>query len=202
MADEEFPPHPLVAGLAKGLKKESDDGALTGAAQEFDQAQQAQRRQELGDDGATAQADIDAAAVVLANEIANDPNLPEIHTFAGFLGGTLADSGPTQSSWRLLYLDPKLRTWLLVDQKNILLRQEVRDETSPFGSRDHVWMKSDASVSQGEGAPRRNEVQARFLRGDFVSAGDFAASVTGGTFAPPTGPLCPLTPGCCGKKTK
>ena len=139
----------------------------------------------------------------LADALAKDASLGELHTFAGYLGGKVEDEAKTtNTTWRLLYLDAKLRSWLLIAQESILLRKDVPDDTSPTGSRDHIWVQADASVSQGEGAPQKNEIQARFLRGDFVSAGDFAASVAGGTFAPVTGPLCPLTPGCCGKRTR
>lgn len=144
-----------------------------------------------------------AADETLADALAKVTSLGELHTFAGYLGGVVEDPAKTTDlTWRLLYLDAKLRSWLLVGQQNILLRKDVKDDTSPTGSRDHIWVQADSSVSQGEGPPQKNEIQARFLRGDFVSAGDFAASVAGGTFAPVTGPLCPLTPGCCGKRTR
>ena len=143
-----------------------------------------------------------ATGKTLADGLAKDASLGELHTFAGYLGGSLAGYPDEKPTWRLLYLDAKLRSWLLVSQDSILLRKDVPDATSPTGSRDHIWVKADASVSQGEGPPQNNEIQARFLRGDFVSAGDFAAAVAGGTFAPVTGPLCPLTPGCCGKRTR
>lgn len=172
MPDEPYPPHELVIELARVLTAKGKRG--------------------------------ETDAMKLANDLANDPSLGELYTFAGYLGGILNDDSRTirETTWRLLYLDAKLRSWLLVGQDSILLRRDVKDDTSPSGRRDHIWVKADASVSQGEGPPQKNEIQARFLRGDFVSAGDFAASVSGGTFAPVTGPLCPLTPGCCGKKTK
>ena len=44
---------------------------------------------------------------------------------------------------------------------------------------------------------------AQFLRGGFIAAGDFSASLTGGTFSRATGLLCEVqTPGCCGKYTR
>jgi hypothetical protein len=199
VADDEYPPHPLVTELAMGLTR-NDYGDLSDTGKEFVQAQNnlttsrpSKARQEA----------FDAAARKLAKEIATDANLPELHTFAGFIGAALEDSTGTTDFWRLLYLDAKLRTWLLVDQKGIALaKSEVADETSPFGTRDHLWVKSDASVSQGEGGLQTNEIQARFMRGAFVSAAEFAASVSGGTFASVTGPACPLTPGCCGIRTR
>ena len=178
MADGDYPPHPLVAALAKGLTR--TDGKLSRERDALEQAESALRQaKQSGEPIAEVQDQIDVAASALADAIATDAALPQLHTFAGFLGGTLDDSGGrTGAYWRLLYLDPKLRTWLLVDQKSILARAQVDDETSPFGTRDHVWMKSDASVSEGEGAVQKDEIQARFMRGAFVSAGQFAAAVT------------------------
>ena len=203
MPDGTYPPHPIVSELAKELKRKAD-GTLSQEGNDLEQAEQALKAAKAAKQATkTKQQAVDTAAMALADKIANDPSLPELYTFAGYLGGVVADeTKTTKTTWQLLYLDQKLLTWLLVDPKSILLRKDIKDETSPAGSRDYVWMKSDASVSRGEGPPQRNEIQARFLRGDFVSAGDFAASVTGGTYAPPTGPACPLTPGCCGKKTK
>lgn len=211
MADDKYLPHPLVAELAKGLTR-NVDGDLSESGDRLEQAQQNLAVQ-VSQPPTDEQVAVEDAAIELADEIATNPNLAEVHTFAGFLGGKLDDTtrstdstgstGSTGSVWRLLYLDPKLRTWLLVDQKGIALaKREVADETSPFGTRDHVWVKSDASVSHGEGALQKNEIQARFMRGAFVSAAEFAASVSGGTFSSVTGPACPLTPGCCGIRTR
>src|SRR5215212_7397012 len=138
----------------------------------------------------------------LADELANNPNVPELYTFAGYLGGLVDQVDPTGARWQLLYLDAKLFTWLLLNVQTIVLTTNDADDTSPFGTRDYVWMESDASVSRGEGPIQRNEIQARFLRGAFVSAADFAASVTGGTYAPGGGPAFALTPGCCGIRTR
>ena len=123
------------------------------------------------------------AATELANEVANDPGLPELYTFAGYLGGIL-DNAPDSAPgpWRLLYLDAKLRTWLLVDEDSILFRIGVEDETSPSGTRDYIWMRSDASVTQGEGPLQKNEIQARFLRGGSSRPATSPRSLAGGTY--------------------
>jgi hypothetical protein len=176
-------PHPMILKLAFELTKQKGTPSPVGRAYEANMNAQTEGE--------------------LANELANLTDLPELYTFAGYLGGLVADEkDPTKANWQLLYLDAKLLTWLLLDEASIVLTNRVDDETSPLGSRDYVWLKTDASVSRGEGPPQPNEIQARFLRGDFVSAGDFAASVTGGTFASVTGPACPLTPGCCGIRTR
>jgi hypothetical protein len=183
-------PHMGVVELAARLKRKHG-GTVKGY--NFDATDQTARQQNQDKHGPS-----------LANELANDPTFPTLYTFAGYLGGVVDQKGPADATWQLLYLDAKLLTWLLLDVDSVVYTNTVTDDTSPFGSRDYVWLESDASVSQGEGPIQRNEVQARFLRGDFVSTGDFAASMMAmaGTFAPTTGPACPLTPGCCGIRTR
>src|SRR6185369_16429799 len=127
----------------------------------------------------------------------------KLQVFAGFLGGVVTQKvNSVDSSWQLLYLDPKLLTWLLVDVDALLFARNVPNQQAAFGGFDHVWVKADGLVGPGDGSVQNTEIESRYMRGGFVSAGDFAASVTGGTYAPPTGQLCPLTPGCCGIKTK
>ena len=140
----------------------------------------------------------------LVDALATDSGSPELVTFAGYLGGTIRPEKEEEGrSWRVLYLDAKLRTWLLVNPKDILLSRRMPDETSPFGKRDVIWLRSSASVSDGTGPVRRNEIEAQFVRGDFVGAGDFSASLTGGTYSRATGLLCEVqTPGCCGRYTR
>jgi hypothetical protein len=146
----------------------------------------------------------DDGAMAMANTLANESHLPELVTFAGFLGGTLEYiMGREHTNWRLLYLDAKLVTWLLVPESEIVQRAKLQDRRTPFGERDVIWMAADTSVSRGTGAPQPEEVQARYLRGDFTRAGDFAATINSGTFASPTGVFCEHpTPGCCGKRTR
>jgi hypothetical protein len=181
VAEPKYPPHQLVVDLANAL-----EGTETPAAE-----------------GETARQQPVEDAVAVTNRLAGNAALPELYAFGGYLGGSLGEGPETaRGPWQLLYLDAKLLTWLLIDQTSILLRRTVDDATSPYGTRDYVWLKADASVSRGEGPPQPSEIQARFLRGGFVSAGDFAATLAGGTYAAPTGPACPLTPGCCGRGTR
>lgn len=185
MDERKHPPNPGIVELAAAIRLKQ---GISDAAKTYAAASETARKE---------------LARTLVDEIANDANFPKLYNFAGFLGGVLNQQDPTSNGiWQLLYLDPKLLTWLLVNEESVVLTKNVKDEKSPFGSYDYVWLESDASVSSGEGPLQKNEIQARFLRGDFVSAGDFAASVTGGTFTPPTGPSCPLTPGCCGIRTR
>jgi hypothetical protein len=126
-------------------------------------------------------------------------DLPELVTFAGFLGDTVTQPGQT-TQWRVLYLDLELRRWLLLDEADILLAEKVEDETAPSGERDLIWVKADASVGRGSGSP---SVEARFLTGEFTRAGDFEAPPTGGTLAAATGVFCQArTPSCCRIRTR
>jgi hypothetical protein len=143
---------------------------------------------------------------LVANALAADPAVPQLVTFAGFLGGSFeAEDGRT---WRLFYLDPKLLTWLVLNEDDIVLHRVIEDETRASANRkplvrDLIWLKSSASVTDGSGPPRPTEIEAQFLRGDFIGAGDFSASLTGGTFSRATGLLCEVqTPGCCGRRTR
>lgn len=182
--EENLAPHPLVVALAQGLLE--DAGTMSTAASRS-------APEQVPDDLARRQE--------LADALAADPNLPGLRNFAGFLGGKLDDS--SSGTWQLLYLDAKLLTWLLVRRDDIVCRQAVKDDTAPFAERDVIWLKTDASLSRGSGPLQRDEVQARFLRGDFTRAEDLAASLTGGTFSAATGIFCEAnTVGCCGRNTR
>jgi hypothetical protein len=128
----------------------------------------------------------------LATAFANQANLPGLSLFAGFLGGPVDHENMT---WRLLYLDSQLDSWMLVPEDAILVNQQLTDENAPSGVRDVLWVDSTANLLRGSGA-RTND--GRFLVGELTRAGDFAASTSGGTFSAATGLLCEATtPGCC-----
>jgi hypothetical protein len=186
----DYSPHPLVTELAQKLGAEGSE--LATAAREFAAAQEA------GGDA------LAGAAHELADVLARQPDLPALMTFAGFLGGTLDDKrGITKSRWRLLYLDVKLLTWLLIREEDILLSLRVGDDESTFEKRDVVWLKTDASLSHGSGPIPADEIQARFLRGDFTRAAEVAATLTDGPGGgAPTGVFCAPTPQCCGRPTR
>lgn len=128
----------------------------------------------------------------LARTFANQANLPTLTVIAGYLGGPVDHEGMT---WRLLYLDSRLDSWLLVPERDIIVNQHLTDDNAPSGMRDVLWINSTANIVRGEG-PRTND--GRFLVGELTRAGDFAASTKGGTFSAATGLLCEATtPGCC-----
>jgi hypothetical protein len=138
----------------------------------------------------------------VANELAQDPNVPELDSFAGYLGG-VAGADPAGADWRLFYFDSKLRTWLLVEENAILFRDAIQDDKSPFGQRDVIWVDSRTSVSHGSGALPLGGLQARFLRGELISAGDFKEEADGGTLSVSTGIFCEArSVGCCRHATK
>jgi hypothetical protein len=131
----------------------------------------------------------------LANAAAAD--LPELVSFIGFLGGTVAQPGATPSKlWRVLYLDWRLQTWLLVEETEIVDASFVRDDRVPTtGRRDVIWVSADAWVARG-GQPQ--SVESRFLTGEFTRADDFDAPLVGGTLAASTGVFCESkSPLCC-----
>ena len=175
MAD--YLPHPLVTELAQKLGAHGSE--LATAASKF-----AEAAQEAGGEAPP------AAAHELADVLARQPDLPALMNFAGFLGGTLDDKkGVTKSRWRLLYLDVKLLTWLLIREEDILLSLRVGDADAKVEKRDVVWLKTDASLSHGSGPIPPDEIQARFLRGDFTRAADVAATLTDGPARRPDGRL-------------
>lgn len=187
----DYRPNPLVTALAKKLvhvTKADESGAVSQVA--------------IG------VAAPDASAEDVANALASDSAVPELVTLAGFLGGSFAGLNDDRK-WRVFYLDPKLLTWLVISEDDIVLHRQVTDVATPTSGReapivrDLIWLKSSASVTEGTGPPRAHEIEAQFLRGDFVGAGDFSASVAGGTFSRATGLLCEVqTPGCCGRRTR
>jgi hypothetical protein len=138
-----------------------------------------------------------AAAVDPVNELARRDDLPELVTFAGYVGGKVQDAG--NNDWRVLYLDTRLQNWLLVKDGDVLYNTTVDDDTSPSGKRDVIWVKADASVGHGSGSL---SVEARFLTGDFTRAGDYEAAPAGGTLAAATGVFCEArTPLCCRRRS-
>jgi hypothetical protein len=198
MAD--FVPHPLVTSVALKLAKSNVGTLKTGAKPLLQRvagrggsvtpATYSTAAEQANDPArATAHA---AEKDKLATAFANQANLPSLSLFAGFLGGPVVEKG---KPWRLLYLDSRLDSWMLVPENAIIVSQQLTDEHAPSGVRDVLWVDSTATLVRGNG-PRTNE--GRFLVGELTLAGDFAASSSGGTFSAATGLLCEAaTPGCC-----
>jgi len=196
VSDEvDLSPHPLVTALGQRLG--APDSELAKAAKKFDEVDGAPLRTPA----TTTKRGTDEAQK-LAAALADDPGVSELVTFAGYLGGVAATDA-ADKKWRLFYFDSKLRTWLLVDDGSILLRAVIPDDKSPFEERDVIWVKSEAPVSQGSGPLPRGEVEARFLRGQFMSAGNFRDESTGGTLSAATGVFCDATSiNCCRRATR
>jgi hypothetical protein len=203
-------PHPLV--MALGSRVGVPGTRLATAATAFDKAVgPVSAPISTGVASSAAPAGITAAIVGqrgttqagdVANALAQDPNVPELDSFAGYLGG-VAGTDTAGEKWRLLYFDSKLRTWLLVEETAILFRDAIQDDKSPFGQRDVIWVDSRTSVSHGSGALPAGGLQARFLRGELISAGDFKEEADGGTLSVSTGIFCEArSVGCCRHATK
>jgi hypothetical protein len=138
----------------------------------------------------------------LANAV-DYADIPDLVTIPGFLGGTVELPLRRQDApWRILYLDSVLQSWRLIPDDEILLLKSVQDDKAPFGRRDVLWVDADTLTTRSE-APPRPEVQAQYLRGDFVRAGDLVAPALGGPSAASTGLFCEVsTPSCCTKKVR
>jgi hypothetical protein len=153
-------PHPLVDGLAKALKAQARDPAVTTGTPQ---------------------------ALALA------ANLPELVIFAGYAGAVVKQPS-IQTEWQVLYLDPRLARWMLVEQERILTSIRLEDDRSPDGGCDYVWLETETPVGSGTSA---QSVETAFLTGPFVRAGDFEAPSGGGANAN-TGMFCEArTPFCC-----
>jgi hypothetical protein len=97
--------------------------------------------------------------------------------------------------WRLVYLDSRLDSWLLIPERDIVVHQRLTDANAPSGRRDLLWVDATANLLRGSG-PQTSD--GRFLVGQLTRAGDFAASTGSGTFSAASGLLCEATtPGCC-----
>ena len=119
--------------------------------------------------------------------------LGELVTLVGFIDGTIVNPA-SGNKWVLVYRDWRMITWLLIEAAGIHHLDTVpEDGVNTDFARDVVWVGRDTAVGRGSG-PQTDE--ARFLTGEFVRAGDFDYSETGGQSAAETGLFCPNTPLC------
>jgi hypothetical protein len=117
----------------------------------------------------------------------------QLVTFTGYLGDPI--TSPGGQTWRLLFLDLRMDSWLLIEESGIVDAQRVDDDTAPSGKCDLIWVKADAAVGAGRGS---QSDEARFLTGQFTRAGDSETSWTGGTHTATTGVFCGAsTVTCC-----
>jgi hypothetical protein len=135
---------------------------------------------------------VDNAALALAGAT----GVPELVTFAGYVGGRFLEQ---DKEWCVFYLDSRLSSWLLVDTNGIVFRDKRMHDTAPCGQRDVIWVKADAPVGLGNAS---EAAQAQFLTGQFTSAGDIDAPAGGGTLDAATGVFCEArSVGCCKNNT-
>jgi hypothetical protein len=189
MADLE--PHPLVLAVAFKLGQDADSPlhATAEAAAPHAPPQRGQAAPHRTDEQL---AEALEKTNALAKEYANQPNLPGLSLFAGLIGGDIPHESKT---WRLVYLDSRLQSWMLVPKESVIFEDRVSDVNAPRGKRDLLWVDSTANLITGNG-PRTND--GRFLVGQLTRAGDFAPATSGGTFSAASALLCEATtPGCC-----
>ena len=171
-------PHPLVTAIGAYLgSAAAQNSPLETAGKKFDGATKSGTTARPNDSFVKKRDLTEAQA--LADALAQDDHTPEFVTFDGLLGGNLEDNPTSKVLWRVLYRDPKLETWLLVLETDILFRDTLRDDRMPFRERDVIWLKRDTAVGKGSGPLQSGEIQARQLRGGFTAAGDVAAALTG-----------------------
>jgi hypothetical protein len=140
----------------------------------------------------------DKRTLEAVRQLAAAADLPQLVTFTGYVGATFQRPGEGTGDWTVLYLDGRLWSWLLVETKGIVFRRAIEDERSPFGLRDVIWVKENATVGRGSDSL---SIESQFLTGEFSSAGDFEAPPPGGgTLSAATGVFCEgRSPGCCRK---
>jgi hypothetical protein len=124
-------------------------------------------------------------------------NTPSLTIFAGYLGDEWQDPVDAGTRWWPLFFDAAMSKGMLVNTDDIEIYDARKDDTAAFGKRDYIWVQVDKSIRVGTGPP------AFWLNGSFTRAGDFAASVSGGTIGPQGGILRDATtPTCCGIRSR
>jgi hypothetical protein len=195
MADYvDLPVHPLIKGLAVGLKYPTIPNLSAAKAAAFAAAQEQWNPPQLTDSQAI------SATKAENNAVADfaDPQRAEVVTFAGYLGPEVLNP-VDDKPWRFLYQDARAVSWLLVPQDAIILHDRTRDRKAAFRLRDVIWVRADAPVRQGT---EEEEQQSRFLVGPFTIASDLHSTLTDTNPPPPgSGILCAPTPECCGPHT-
>jgi hypothetical protein len=132
--------------------------------------------------------------------LAVSTNLPEQVIFAGY-NGAVYRRPADNVNWQVLYLDPRLHRWMIVELARIRTTKLVHDPRSPTGNYDYAWIDTDALVGSGS---RSQSVETPFLTGEFVRAGEFEAPPSGGGTSSPTGAYCVdvRTPECLCYRTR
>jgi hypothetical protein len=212
----EADPHPLVVTLVQELLKRRLESFDESTKQELaKRLAHPKRAEEMMQDPKAADSTIKKIANTPLDELGLDGrtrlaqaadyvDIPDLVTFVGYLGGTIdAELNGRNVKWWILYIDSQLQNWRFIADADIVLHKAMADDSSPFNTRDMIWVHANTLTARGE-APPRPEVQAQFLRGDFTRAGDLAAAPgAGGPTSPRTGGFCDvITPYCCTKTVR
>jgi hypothetical protein len=101
------------------------------------------------------------------------PDIPTLATRAGYVGPIVSEADR-----RLLrfYLDEALQTWLLIPVDDIVYRHKLRDANAPFGERDVVWFRSDATIRRFRRPPRAPIEETEFRIGEITAEEPEAAA--------------------------
>jgi len=174
-------PHPLVVGLALALGKDEVKRAIERATTA---ARAAGPAGALGYGGAPAVNPLVRPTRFLSADDLGDFGVAPadaklFRSFSGYFGGAIKD--PLQRPklrWQVLFLDLHLQHWLIVESKDILYFDRVRDDTAACGLRDYLWVGEDALIGRGGAA---NSADAVVRSGAFSRAGDLALSLPGDT---------------------
>jgi hypothetical protein len=186
---EPLAPHPLVIGLATSLFGNKSPREAYGIAK---QAKDVKFR-----DGTKSVGSEDVAEAL--QKFLDSRGRWELVKFAGYLGDAveIPDSPAEDGKWQVLFFDDTAENYVAMRVQDIAFRDRVSEDQAAFGELDVVWIKADAQVLAGG---RMQTLVGRFTSGDFVRAGDFRSSMSGGTMGSVSdlGPLCTaFTPCCC-----
>jgi hypothetical protein len=199
----EHDPHPLVVALAGGLLGDeasqaaerlvarwpnaqwgSGGGASDRTQVPEDQESEQGQKGEQDQGGEQSQTKKWTNPSDLADEFVRNSTLANLITFSGYVGGklNLKDRG----TWQYFYLDRVLRSWILIEAKNIVRASRVRDDKQPFRcGRDTIWLKSFEPVISGDTKLTSDDISGRIYRREFTVAANVTGSVSGSE--PPTG---------------
>ncbi|WP_037494775.1 hypothetical protein [Solirubrobacter soli] len=193
-AGEPLSPHPLVVGLAASLfgkktPRQAYDLATTAKSVKFRNGPEAKKS--LGGDPV-------AKAI---KTFVDSRSRTELVKLAGYLGDAvdMPGSAAGDGRWQVMFFDDTAENYIAMRVQDIAFRDRIKEDKAAFGELDVLWIKADAQVVAGG---RTQSLIGRFTSGEFVRAGDFRSSMSGGTMGSVSdlGPLCTaFTPCCCNR---
>jgi hypothetical protein len=171
--------------------------ARSGTQEAQDAAKERRKLAERDNNALTAP--LDAVENQAIDKFSADGQARQFILVAGYLGGCVQDNSGDNVVRQVLFVTPKLASWVLVPLEKISLFSRVKDDSAAFGLRDILWLEPDVRVVRGEDS---DSVSRSYLNGPFIRVDEFAASVRSTTMArASSGSLLDeaLTPTCCPK---